>query len=56
MDFVEENFRISKALAHRPSDENDPKYQDFLENLKGRIALQQTVVKHPVFTHAFPQQ
>lgn len=56
MDFVEENFRISKALAHRPSDENDPKYQDFLENLKGRIALQQTVVKHSVFTHAFPQQ
>ncbi|QFG53929.1 GSCFA domain-containing protein [Chryseobacterium sp.] len=56
MDFVEENFRISRALAHRPSDETDPRYQDFLENLKGRIALQQTVVKHTVFSDAFPQQ
>ena len=56
MDFVEENFRISRALSHRPSDDSDPKYQEFLENLKGRIALQQTFVKHPVFSDAFPQQ
>src|SRR5690606_27162413 len=50
MDFVEENFKINKALAHRPSDESDPKYQEFLENLKGRVALQQAAVKHPIFT------
>ena len=49
MDFIEENFKIAQALKHQTSDENNPKYQEFLENLKGRIALQQTKVKHPIF-------
>ncbi|WP_447952100.1 GSCFA domain-containing protein [Chryseobacterium koreense] len=49
MDFVEENFRIMKALEHKPNDETHPKYHEFLENLKGRIALQQTKVKFPIF-------
>ena len=49
MDFIEENFKISQALNHKTSDENNPKYQEFLENLKGRIALQQTKVKHKIF-------
>ncbi len=51
MDFIEENFRISQALSHRTSDETNPKYHDFLENLKGRIALQQTKVKHKIFSN-----
>ncbi len=49
MDFVEENFKIAKALEHKTSDDKNPKYQDFLENLKGRIALQQTKVKYKIF-------
>lgn len=49
MDFVEENFKISKALEHKTSDEKDPKYQEFLEKLKERISLQQAKVKHRIF-------
>lgn len=49
MDFVEENFSIAKALQHRTKDASNPKYHQFLENLKGRIALQQTRVKHNIF-------
>ncbi|MGA9212398.1 GSCFA domain-containing protein [Kaistella sp.] len=49
MDFVEENFKISKALHHKTSDENSPKHQEFLENLKEKIALQQSKVKHKIF-------
>lgn len=50
MDFLEENFKIHQALQHKPADETNAKYQEFLENLKGRIALQQTKVKHKIFT------
>ncbi|TXF75011.1 GSCFA domain-containing protein [Chryseobacterium sp.] len=50
MDFIEENFKIAKALDHRPSDETHPTYREFLKNLKGRIALQQTKVKHRIFS------
>ncbi|MBW8361409.1 MAG: GSCFA domain-containing protein [Kaistella sp.] len=49
MDFIEENFKIAKALDHKPTDVSHPIYQEFLENLKGRIALQQTKVKHKIF-------
>lgn len=49
MDFVEENFKISQALNHKSSDEKSVKHQDFLQNLKGRIALQQTKVEHKIF-------
>jgi hypothetical protein len=49
MDFIAENFKISKSLAHKTSNENHPKHQEFIENLKGRIALQQTKVKHKIF-------
>lgn len=49
MDFVEENFRIMKALEHQPIDESDPKYQEFCEHLKGRMKLQQAQVKFPIF-------
>ncbi|AZI22419.1 hypothetical protein EIH07_04870 [Chryseobacterium taklimakanense] len=50
MDFIEENFKIHQALQHKPADETNAKYREFLENLKGRIALQQTKVKHKIFT------
>ncbi|WP_304342892.1 GSCFA domain-containing protein [Chryseobacterium koreense] len=49
MDFVEENFRIMKALEHQPIDESNPKYQEFCEHLKGRMKLQQAQVKFPIF-------
>jgi len=49
MDFVEENFRIDKALSHKNSDENNAKYQEFLEKLNQKIAIQQTKVKHKIF-------
>lgn len=49
MDFIEENFKINQALQHKPVDENNTKHQELLKNLKGRIALQQTKVKHKIF-------
>ena len=49
MDFIEENFRIKKALSHKTSDEKNPKYQEFLEKLNQRISLQQEKVKHKIF-------
>lgn len=50
MDFVEENFKIAKALEHKTSDDKSPEHQEFLEHLKGKIALQQTKVKHKIFS------
>ena len=47
--FVEENFKITKALAHKTSDEKSPKHQEFLENIKEKIAIQQAKVKHKIF-------
>ena len=52
MDFIEENFKIAQSLQHKTSDESNPKYQEFLENLKGKILLQQTKVKHKIFSDA----
>lgn len=52
MDFVEENFKISQALSHRSSDENNPKYLEFRESLKSKIQAQQAKVKHKIFTTA----
>lgn len=49
MDFIEENFNISKALNHKPEDHTHPKHQEFLEKLNSRIATQQTRVKHKIF-------
>ncbi len=50
IDFIEENFKIMKALEHKTSDEQSSAYKEFRENLKGRIALQQTKVRHNIFT------
>lgn len=50
MDFIEENLKIVKALDHKTSDDKNPKYQEFLEKLKTRISLQQSKVKHKIFS------
>lgn len=49
MDFIEENFRIARALGHKPNDEQSPKHEQFRERLKQRIAEQQSKVKHSIF-------
>lgn len=49
MNFVTENFKIAKALEHRPEDDKNPKYLEFLANLKGRMSAQQAKVKHKIF-------
>ncbi|WP_370895766.1 GSCFA domain-containing protein [Chryseobacterium gossypii] len=50
-DFIEENFRIAKALEHKTSDEKDPKYIEFREKLKQRIEAQRNKVKHKIFSN-----
>ena len=47
--FINENYKIKAALEHRPIDEKSPKYLEFLEKLKEKIALQQKKVKHNIF-------
>lgn len=49
MNFVTENFKIAKALEHRPEDDKNPKYLEFLANLKERMSAQQAKVKHKIF-------
>ncbi len=49
MDFIEENLKISKSLDHKTGDEKNPKYQEFLEKIKDKIAVQQAKVKHKIF-------
>ncbi|WP_312902697.1 GSCFA domain-containing protein [Chryseobacterium taichungense] len=48
-DFIKENFKINKALAHRTEDEKDPKYIEFKEKLSQKIEIQQQKVKHKIF-------
>lgn len=50
MNFVTENFKIAKALEHRPEDDKNPKYLEFLANLKERMSAQQAKVKHKIFS------
>lgn len=48
-DFIEENFKINKALEHRTDDEKDPKFIEFKEKLNQRIEVQKQKVKHSIF-------
>lgn len=48
-EFITENFKISKAIEHRTTDEKSPKYLEFIENIKEKIKLQQAKVKHKIF-------
>lgn len=51
MDFVEENFKIMQALEHKPFDARSAKHLEFLSALEKRIELQQTKVKHKIFSN-----
>lgn len=48
-DFVTENFKIAKALEHQSLDNKNPKFLEFQQNLKNKIASQQSKVKHKIF-------
>lgn len=48
--FISENYKIKKALEHRVFDESNPKYQEFLNNLQQKITLQQSKVRHKIFS------
>lgn len=47
--FIQENLKIKQALEHRPKDENNTKYQEFLVQTEKRIAEQQAKVEHKIF-------
>ncbi|WP_417430634.1 GSCFA domain-containing protein [Halpernia sp.] len=47
--FVAENLKIKKALEHKTDDLKNPKYLEFQEKLKLKIASQQEKVKHKIF-------
>lgn len=49
--FINENLKIKQALEHRPTNENSPKYQAFLQSIREKIIQQQTKVKHKIFPH-----
>lgn len=48
-EFITENFKIAKALEHKTSDDKSPKFLEFQQNLKSKIASQQLKVKHKIF-------
>lgn len=47
--FVNENFKIEKALAHKTSDELSPKHQEFSASVQSRISAQRAKVKREIF-------
>lgn len=49
MDFIGENFKIARALSHRPADADDESHKEFLKALHQRIGAQQQKVKHKIF-------
>lgn len=48
-EFISENFKIAKALEHKTADEKNPRFIEFRQNLKNKIASQQSKVKHKIF-------
>lgn len=48
--FITENYKIQQALAHQPSDPKSPDYQEFTAKLKSKIAAQQQLVNHQIFS------
>lgn len=48
-EFISENFKIAKALEHKTADDKNPKFIEFQQNLKTKIASQQSKVKHKIF-------
>ncbi|SFH95066.1 GSCFA domain-containing protein [Halpernia frigidisoli] len=47
--FFGENLKIRKALEHKTDDTKNPKYLEFQEKLKLKIASQQAKVNHKIF-------
>jgi hypothetical protein len=47
--FINENNIILTALNHKTDDDNNPKYQQFLEKVNQKILEQQRKVKHKIF-------
>lgn len=47
--FIAENVKIKKALEHKIVDIKSPKYLEFQQRLKLKIAFQQRKVKHKIF-------
>lgn len=50
-DFMNENFKIIRALEHRTNDEKDPRYIEFKEKINNRIEAQRQKVKHKIFSN-----
>ena len=48
--FINENYKIKASLEHRPNDDNSPKHKEFLEKLQEKIKIQQSKVKHKIFS------
>lgn len=48
--FIQDNLKIKKALNHKTEDFKSPKYLEFQEKLKTKIAVQQQKVKHKIFS------
>ena len=49
-EFINENYKIKASLEHRPNDDNSPKHKEFLEKLQEKIKIQQSKVKHKIFS------
>ncbi|QOR73800.1 GSCFA domain-containing protein [Cruoricaptor ignavus] len=49
MDFLDENFRIQRALRHRPTDPSSEDHQNLQQKIREQIARQQALVKHKIF-------
>lgn len=48
-EFIEENFKINKALAHRAFDSSSKEFETFRKTLLARIEVQRAKVKHSIF-------
>lgn len=48
-EFLNENFKIHRALQHKSFNEKSLEHQNFKEKLKKKIEVQQTKVKHKIF-------
>jgi len=49
MDFIEDNYKIMRSLAHKPFNAQDPKYLELQKTLDLKIQKQRDKVSHPIF-------
>lgn len=50
-EFINDNFKILKSLQHKSLNQDQEKYQLFLDQLKSKIEQQQSKVKHRIFNN-----